>query len=704
MKSLDTSEQEYIDELINRFNTSDSIRQHYLFVTLINIHTEQVTLLSSSSKTPDKNLYDTDKDNYYTTLYQNSLLHFVSDEERKYVEEDIRFSHILKELEQKNEYDCYFYATQNHRKRLYQIRFLKMLDGSHILMSFQYLDELVERQRQQIRNNIDKLKKERRFLEVLCRDFTGVYYCNLAENTMEVLKISALSNESQNLDFKTRKVLNYTYELKKYCDQYVVAQDQDTFMKTLNPNTIAGALANNSRFIYRYQCVPNLAGHQFFEVQVLRVKEDIFDNTAMIAFRHIDDVVAMEKRQQQERIASINQTRILQSEKDTAIQANNIKTQFLSSLSHDIRTPINGIQGLLTIAETYSDDLQKQQECREKIGIALNYLETLVSNVLDMNRLESHSIELVEKPFNILDELKKLAVLTEIHTKQQNLHFTVDWEDDYIQHRYLSGSAEGLSRIVMNLSSNAIKYNKPEGSIFWRCREIKSDEDTAWFEFYTSDTGIGMDKEFLKHAFEPYSQMQNSSLSSINGVGLGLSIVKQMIELMHGSIHVESQLGEGTAYTILLPFKINPQPVPLEKESVSFSIAGIHALLVEDNQLNMEIARFYLEQEKVHVTCATNGEEAVKTFSSSSANTFDVILMDVIMPVKDGLTATKQIRSLNREDAKTIPVIGMSANAFEEDIQNSLNAGMNDYITKPLKEETLKQVIAKQLQKKTARR
>ena len=391
----------------------------------------------------------------------------------------------------------------------------------------------------------------------------------------------------------------------------------------------------------------------------------------------------------------------LENEKNSAISANEMKSRFLSSISHDIRTPINGIQGMLRIADTYPNDMKKQNECREKMWVATNYLMSLVNNVMNMNRLESRSIDLTEQSFNLIDLLMDVTSMADLQTKAEGLRSIVDWKPGYIEHRSLIGSAEGLSRILMNLNSNAVKYNKKGGSVYCRCKELKCNGDTAWYEFMIKDTGIGMSEEFLKHAFDAYEQAEAHPFSSIHGVGLGLSIVKQTVEQMGGTLQTESEMGKGTTFTVILPFKLDPDPQiePMNYENVS--LKGVHALLVEDNELNTEIAKFYLEQEDIEVTTAKNGLEAVNLFGDSPMDYYDIILMDIMMPVMNGLEATKTIRGLDRADAAAIPIIAMSANAFEKDIEESIEAGLNAYLVKPMDgkkiTDTMKRFLANRI-------
>lgn len=553
------------------------------------------------------------------------------------------------------------------------------------------------------RDLADDLRKERMFLDVLCRDYTSVYFFDLERDTLEILKMDGNANAVAMVGSELRKTFDYSKEMAKYCSIYVSEENQENFSKAMSREHIREELLKSDRFTYRYKSNPNSAGQCYFEAQVIQIADELYENTAILAFKHIGDVVAEEEKRREELRLSLEieeRTNRLEIEKENAIQANEMKSRFLSSLSHDIRTPINGIQGMLRMADTYPDDMKKQNECREKMWIASNYLVSLVNNVLNMNRLENKSIDLSEQPFNLIDLLMDITAMTDIQINAQGLHSIVDWKPGYIKHRYLIGSAEGLTRVLMNLNSNAIKYNKKDGTVYCRCMEKECDGEIVWFEFISSDTGIGMDEEFLKRAFEPYSQKNNNSLNSINGVGLGLSIVKQTMDLMGGTIKVESRVGEGTKYTMMIPFKIDLNPHVKKKTVEYVSLKGVRALLVEDNGLNMEIAKFHLEQEDVQVFTAVNGQEAVDMFRESEVGYYDIILMDIMMPIMNGLDATRCIRSMDRMDALTVPIIAMSANAFEQDIEMSLEAGLNTHLVKPLDGKKVTDTMKKYLSHK----
>ena len=381
---------------------------------------------------------------------------------------------------------------------------------------------------------------------------------------------------------------------------------------------------------------------------------------------------------------------------EKAEAANQAKTEFLQRMSHDIRTPINGIRGMVDVGDYYYDDLKKQSECRNKIREASNILLELVNEVLDMSKLESGEIFLEEKPFNIDEVIQEVCDVVDQLAKERKIQ--VDMDLGPIQHMNLVGSAMHLKRLLMNVLSNAVKYNKDHGSIHLSCHELPSDQmETAAFEFICEDSGIGMSEEFQKHIFEPFTQEKKGGASKFGGTGLGMPITKKLVEKMGGNITFESESGIGTTFTITIPFKINAEVEQCEdtQELSLHALDGFHILLVEDNELNMEIAEFYLQNAGAKITKAWNGQEAVEIFQASSIGDFDVILMDVMMPVMNGYEATKNIRSLSREDAKTIPIIAMTANAFSEDKIKAEEAGMNEHIAKPINMKLLLRIVSK---------
>ena len=374
--------------------------------------------------------------------------------------------------------------------------------------------------------------------------------------------------------------------------------------------------------------------------------------------------------------------------------ANEAKTEFLQRMSHDIRTPINGICGVLNVADHYADDMKKQTECREKVKEASHLLLELVNDVLDMSKLESDEVILEEIPFNLSGIFREVFVVIEQIAAEQNIR--IAWEKKEIIHRNLIGSPGYVKRVMMNILSNAVKYNRENGHIYISCVEIPSEHPgMTTMEFVCRDTGIGMTEEFQKCVFEPFAQEHTGSRTKFAGTGLGMSISKKLVEKMGGTITFESEEGAGTTFVIRVPFKIDLD-VDKSKEQKDLSektIKGLHILLAEDNELNMEIAEFMFQNEGAEVTKAWNGLEAVEIFEKSRPGGFDVILMDIMMPVMNGYNATKRIRSMDREDAKEIPIIAMTANAFTEDRIRAKEAGMDEHISKPVDGNLLVKVI-----------
>ena len=374
--------------------------------------------------------------------------------------------------------------------------------------------------------------------------------------------------------------------------------------------------------------------------------------------------------------------------------ANEAKTEFLQRMSHDIRTPINGICGMIDVADHYAKDMKKQTECRAKIKEASHLLLELINEVLDMSKLESDEVILEEIPFNLNSISEEILGVIEQMATEQNIRIL--WEEKEVTHWNLIGSPVHVKRTLMNILSNAVKYNKENGYVYISCREIPSKQTAmTTLEFVCRDTGIGMTEAFQKRIFEPFAQEHAGSRTKFTGTGLGMPITKKLVEKMSGTISFESKEGTGTTFVIRIPFQIDADMKDRTEteEKTETSIQGLHVLLTEDNELNMEIAEFVLQNEGAVVTKAWNGQKAVDIFRKSRPGEFDVILMDIMMPVMNGYEAAKMIRSLDREDAKVIPIIAMTANAFTEDKMRAKEAGMDEHIAKPVDGKLLVKVI-----------
>lgn len=379
-----------------------------------------------------------------------------------------------------------------------------------------------------------------------------------------------------------------------------------------------------------------------------------------------------------------------------AKKANIAKTEFLQRMSHDIRTPINGIRGMVEVGDYYKDNLVKQAECRKKIWEASGFLLELINEVLDMGKLESEEVILEERSFNFFGLFKEIRMVIEKQAKERGIQIVV--HKYRVIHENLIGSPLHVKRVVMNILTNAIKYNKDNGKIIMEFQEVQEDQDTVRIQFKCKDTGIGMSESFQKKIYEPFAQEKVGARTVYGGTGLGMPITKSLVEKMGGMISFESEQDVGTTFDIEIPFQIdhNKQCEEHKKKEVKeTSIKGVNVLLAEDNELNMEIAEFVLESAGAKVIKAFNGKEALEIFKASEQGEIDVILMDVMMPVMDGLEATRYIRLSNKENARDIPIIAMTANAFTEDRRRVLEAGMNEHLAKPLESEVLIEMIAK---------
>jgi signal transduction histidine kinase/CheY-like chemotaxis protein len=366
-------------------------------------------------------------------------------------------------------------------------------------------------------------------------------------------------------------------------------------------------------------------------------------------------------------------------------RANSAKSEFLSHMSHDLRTPINGILGMLAIMEHSQEQLEKQKECRKKIRVSTEHLLSLVNDVLQVSKLESGRPSVVEEPFDLHTILETCITILSIQAEEAGIRLVLEEAD--LHHSKLIGNPLQLKQILMNIIDNAIKYNIPHGSVFIQVKEISHRNGIAKYQFVIEDTGIGIGKEFKKHIYEPFTQEHQSARTHYGGVGLGMSIAKKLVDQMGGTIELESQVGKGTVFQVVLPLQIDKawstRPVD-EERNVRNDVAGMKVLLVEDNEINCEIMEFMLEQAGAQVVTTNDGKAAVDEFTASDPGTFDCILMDLMMPVMSGYEATRVIRGLDRPDAKTVPIIALSANAFEEDIAMAKDAGMNEHLAKPV--------------------
>ncbi len=383
---------------------------------------------------------------------------------------------------------------------------------------------------------------------------------------------------------------------------------------------------------------------------------------------------------------------LLKDAADAANAASIAKSDFLSHMSHDIRTPINGIMGMTEIALKNIDDKDRVLDCLQKIDGSSGHLLSLVNDVLDMSRIESGKVQISHKPLNILELLRHCSSIISGQLQGRDIMFTEEFEN--IENPHILGDELHLRQVLINILGNAVKFTPDGGRIYFRVREFSAEGEAARFHIEIEDTGIGMKPEFLPHIFEPFAQEDGGNRSSYKGTGLGMSITKKFMDLMGGTVEVQSEPGKGTLFRLELPVEIDREwQGEQEPAGQQTTLAGARVILAEDNDLNMEIAVFMLESLEIEVTAVTDGKAALDAFAAAAPGTFDGILMDVMMPVMDGLTATREIRALEREDAGVIPIIAMTANAYDEDRRKCMEAGMDAHMSKPIDGEVLRKML-----------
>lgn len=389
----------------------------------------------------------------------------------------------------------------------------------------------------------------------------------------------------------------------------------------------------------------------------------------------ITEVMVTRKKQEQAIMELLERVR----------RANSAKSEFLSRMSHDLRTPITGILGMLTIMERIPEDSPRQKDCREQIRVSANHLLSLVNDVLQVSKLDSGLPAAVEESFDLRDTLEECVTIMSPHAQEADVRLVLEETD--LRHRRLIGNPLQMRQILTNIIDNGIKYNSRGGLVSIQVKELSCQEELADYEFVIKDDGIGIGEEFQKHIFEPFTQENPGARTHYNGAGLGMSIVKKLTEQMGGRVEVESRIGQGSLFRVTLPLRIDTKgdAAPADsEEKVGADISGMRVLLVEDNEVNCEIVKFILEQAGAAVVTAGDGKAAVDAFRASDYGAFDCILMDLMMPVMSGFEAARMIRGLDRPDAGKVPIIALSANAFEEDIAMAKDAGMNEHLAKPV--------------------
>ena len=632
----------------------------------------------------------------YDVVQKQYVSERVHPQDRNAMLDAISLDQVREHLRTASEYSGNYRVLADGEMHYYQYKYLKIDNADYIVAGFQNIDDIIaeqQRQREAQQAHQRELEEQIAIFDILSRNYRNIYQANINEGTAKILKVATDYDLAEVVALKN-KVFPYESVLERWIANRVQDEDRDRLRHQLSVENLRRVLAGNkTEYTGTYRSIDGGVLHNY---QFSVTKMDDAGNV-IAAFQFIDDIIEQHLAQEaQQREKEEAYQRNLIAAKQEAERANRAKTDFLLRMSHDIRTPLNGIIGMLDIVERCEDDLDKRDDCRRKVRESAQVLLELINEVLDMNKLESGKIVLEHIPFD-LGEISR-SVHTVVVKQAESRGIEIVEENCKAQHIKLMGSPVHFKRIMTNILSNAIKYNKPNGKIFITCREISCEGDTALIQFKCRDTGVGMSQEFLEQLFEPFAQETETARSEYGGTGLGMSITKNLVDKMGGTITVESTKGEGSTFDVVIPFEIdrsNPVSKPATKEAAPASINGLRILLAEDNELNMEIARFLLEGEGATITAASNGRQAVEAFAQSTPGEIDAILMDVMMPEVDGYAATGEIRAMNRPDATTIPIIAMTASAFTEDKIAAKEAGMNEHLAKPLDTKLMLETISR---------
>ena len=531
------------------------------------------------------------------------------------------------------------------------------------------------------KERIQYLEKEFHLTSAIARIYSANLLLRLRDNTWQpVVASDRLRDALQGAETAMEM-------LKKFRNSQVMEEYREGFARFTDINTMEGRLREKIFEGYFFEHV-NRNWYQALLIPLPKATGNGNDmESVMLVFRDVT----------QQRKKELDYQEQLRETARDAECANAAKTDFLRRMSHDIRTPINGIRGMADIGLSVEDNPEKAKDCFSKIISASNFLLELVNNVLDMSKLESGEIQLEEKAFDLRELVRDAALSVETQAAEQGLTFTME-ELEPEAHWQVIGSPLHIRQILQNIMSNAVKYNRENGSVHISCHEASCEGEQAVFEFTCADTGIGMSEEFQKHAFELFAQehKKNEARTTFSGTGLGLPIAKKIADCIGADLSFTSEEGVGTTFVLKLYLKVDArQPQEVPESATEATLEGMCILVVEDNKLNMEIVEYMLKEKGVTVIKAMNGKIAFELFRASEPGTFDMILMDIMMPVMDGLEATRQIRALRRPDAATVPILAMSANAFTDDVVRSLEAGMNDHLSKPLEFRKMMEIIAK---------
>ncbi len=666
--------------------TLEKLCMDFVSMYAVEVNTGKFEILKLQKTTNAKTLVDHETYQHFNDYVKDYCKEYVIEEDKQACKEWFSCENLKERLSQEDRILFYFQSIPNKvGQKFFEAQAVKSyVDDSefNVFIGLRYIDDLIveEKQKQEIlQYALDEANLKNEIISAIGKTYQYISRIDLENNYYE--ELTALNEFHQGDNRKGDPNEN----ARRMSEARVDKEYQQAFLEFSDTSTLAERLKNKELIDFEYR-IQNGDWHiMWFIVQ----RRNSLGNVTHVlcAIRGI----SKRKREEQKLILLADEAR-----QDAAM-----KTRFLSNMSHDIRTPMNGIIGLLEKADHYPYDMAIQQECRNKMMDLSKSLVLMVNDILEMNKLETDDDNTLITTFDVTDLLRTANEEAQEKALKKGIDYVVEWEKGSYSQRYVMGNPYYCKRILQIISDNAIKFSEKGSSIHVWFNEEMIDEKTGRFSFVCQDHGIGMDADFVDQAFDIFAQEKQGSRAKYEGTGLGLSIAKKMAEQMHGKITLESKKGVGTLAIFSVPLRYAENVDILEeKDLTEVSLDGLRVLLVEDNEMNIEIAKYILEENKIDVDCAMNGKEGVMKFEQSSIGYYDVILMDILMPELNGLDATRTIRSLKRMDAKSIPIIAMSANTFAEDIMKSYIAGVNYYLPKPIDATKLITTIKKFMVKK----
>ena len=630
----------------------------------------------------ERNSYPLANFDEYTERYANV---FILEEDRKEFCEWHRCKTMKKRLEEADKITYHYHSVSKEGKHsyyeAYAVRGQVDEEDFHIFLGYRNIDSILYKEKavqEKLKRALDEARLSNEIISSIAKTYQYISRIDIEADWFEEIS----NKDKENLKFINEGILSVNN--KKVCAQLVADEYQEAFFKFTDISTLPERMKEEETIVLEYR----MKDGSWHKLRFIEKKRD--ENGKLTHVLCAIRSISATKKKEQDLLYQVAQAK----------KEATLKSKFLSDMSHDIRPPTHGIIGMLDLANRYPDDAKMQQKCRDKIMESSKYLVSLVNNILDINKLESEDTSILDLTFDLTELLSRANTSKQIQAADKNIEYVVDWNKSNLKHVHLVGNPIYLERLLTSIADNAIKFTNPGGSVHVWCVEKSLDKENVLYEFICSDNGIGMSEGFIGHAFDAFSQENETSRTKYEGSGLGLTIAKKLVERLEGKIEIKSKKGSGTTVIMTIPFKIGEvKKVNTIKKQEEVSLEGRRALVAEDNEINMEIVKMMLEDQGICVECASDGVEVLEKFEKSKFGYYDVILLDIMMPNLNGWDTTRKIRSMKRLDASTIPIIAMSANAFAEDIINSHISGMNEHLTKPLNEEKLLEVLKKSIGK-----